>query len=245
MKKKATKPRKKKVLIKPSVDFFDPISICNAGIYAKLAAVPIEAVAHIAVSLSQSEPNPHKSVAKAYHILEIAAAAQASLGADECFELGITQHIFMMDLLRELAAKEDALPADIAPIAPSKGDNLSRFNPQEFIENYVPPLSTGDPLPVPFDNALNNFMPKWDQATKESRLIDWWADTAKIPPKEANMEVVGWKKRGNIPPLIYRSARRTFRAWWKSQVSSTRSMIRKEALAKKDSVAPPNKKKTS
>ena len=183
-----------------------------------LIEVPIQSVALVAASLSIHGMSGADAVRKAYELLELVQAAKISIGSSAThWEQGIGL------LERSKSSFEDCRAfTDKA----NKSDLTLDDSGQVLRHNQ-----TGKPLPVPYEKMLTEVLGPYSKSGREDLFVDWLASAENKSPKEANRQVVAWKKEG-VPAEVYQSFRLLFPSWKRQQASLMRQQNGKKGGGK-------------
>ncbi len=138
----------------------------------ELAAVPIEAVAAIAATLSREGLAPTAASRGAYELLELAALTKSYL------EIGRSFHA-ALDFQEAIGQETKDLPANIV----SRKEN-------------------GRLLPVPFDEAMNTLLPDVRRDDAMVRFRKWLQAADGLTLLEAGEQIAAMKREGIPPNLF-------------------------------------------
>lgn len=169
----------------------------------ELAAVPIEAVAAIAATLSREGLAPTAATRGAYELLELATLTKSYL------EIGRSFHA-ALDFQEAIGQETKDLPANIV----SRREN-------------------GHALPVPFDEAMATLLPNVRRKDEAMVRFRKWLQAADgLTLLEAGEQIAAMKREG-IPPNLFQLARMGLKDWLARQKKAVRSQAgRKGAEAR-------------
>jgi len=184
----------------------------SSGLTPAPVTVSSETLAIIAATLSGPDVPAYLSVIKAYRIWDLVAASQAHLrGEPDChLEMMGSKIEKWMNHMRE-------------------SDDYKEYP----WEKYLPYDNRGQPLPIPFDNALRAIDPKADKADNRSaRFRHWLMHAHKLTIGEAGDKIAVLRAAG-FDHGTFVHAFSSFPKWMKRKISQDNSKKGKTSAAVK------------
>lgn len=220
--KKQSEPAAKERRSTKRVRFTEPTSAFKtffptAEFPDQLAAIPPATIAGIAATLVNQGRSPVEAVNLAFELLELAVGGVDSLRkkveTSYCSEKGYDFGVWYTAVLRAIH-RNSCLDIEQEP------------NPIFHFDN------SGNYLPLDFDVALQNLLPRLTPVDRMPRFRQWLAHTLDISSIEAGDKVASYYKDG-LPPDIYSSAKIYLRVWWNDELKKIRAVAGSQKGAKK------------
>lgn len=208
-----------------SIRFTEPTSpfktfFPTAEFPEQLAAIPPATIAGIAATLVNQGRSPVEAVGLAFELLELAVGGLDSLKkkveTTYCSEKGYDFGVWYTAVMRAIH-RNSLLDIAREPDPIFKSDDYGNF------------------LPLDFDVALQNLLPRLKPTDRMPRFRQWLAHTLNISNIEAGDKVASYYKEG-LPSDIYGSAKVYLRVWWKDELKKIRAVAGSKKGARKRGV---------
>ena len=204
---KETKTRSRKLARYPEPEAPFKTFFPHAEFTEHLAKVSPAQIAGIAATLVKEGRSPMEAVNLAFELLELAAGGLDSLSkkveteycSDKGYEFGVWYTAAMRAIHRNSLLDIEQEP-----------DPIFKFD------------AAGNFLPLDFDVALQNLLPRLKTGDRMPRFRHWLADLLQISNIEAGEKIAAFYENG-LPPDIYSSARIYLRVWWRDALSQIRA----------------------
>ena len=169
-----------------------------------LAAVPIEAVAMVAATLSRPDMTAHDCVVKAYEILEIATFGQNYLARKLNHP-----YIASTDIIQTL--QFNTTPA---PLTEKEEKDLEKQYKAHQVDMRLDDLFENPKPFYPFEETLKEIIPRPGKNTERLPLFRRWLMAKyRIPTiEEAGDKIAEWRQSG-IPLDVFRTALDSYPKW--------------------------------
>ncbi len=183
----------------------------------QLAATPPSTVAGIAATLVNQGRSPVEAVNLAFELLELAMGGLDSLKkkveTSYCSEKGYDFGVWYTAVLRAIH-RNSILDIEQEPAPIYNFDKSGNF------------------LPLDFNLALQNLLPRLTPNDRMPRFRQWLAHSLNISSIEAGDMVASYYEKG-LPSSIYSDAKVYLRVWWNDELKKIRADAGSQKGAKK------------